>query len=75
MNPFKQTVADTAKSLAKYPTCNAISAETVAKMKIQNRFTTGVEIAKYCSEKMRKDIAEYEADNTKYTQSLGCWHG
>ena len=24
---------------------------------------------------MRKDMAEYDMDNTKYTQSLGCWHG
>ncbi len=24
---------------------------------------------------MRKDMAEYDADSAKYTQSLGCWHG
>jgi isocitrate lyase len=24
---------------------------------------------------MRSDIAAYDADTTKYTQSLGCWHG
>jgi isocitrate lyase len=24
---------------------------------------------------MRKDMAEYDADPTSYTQSLGCWHG
>ena len=24
---------------------------------------------------MRKDMAAYDADPTKYTQSLGCWHG
>ena len=75
MDSFNQLVADQAKILANKPTWNAISAENVAKMMIQNRFKSGPEIAKYCSEIMRKDIAEYEADNTKYTQSLGCWHG
>ena len=24
---------------------------------------------------MRKDMADYDLDNSKYTQSLGCWHG
>jgi isocitrate lyase len=24
---------------------------------------------------MRKDMAEYDANASKYTQSLGCWHG
>jgi len=24
---------------------------------------------------MRKDMAEYDADSSQYTQSLGCWHG
>ena len=24
---------------------------------------------------MRKDMAEYDADSSVYTQSLGCWHG
>jgi isocitrate lyase len=24
---------------------------------------------------MRKDMAAYDADSSKYTQSLGCWHG
>ncbi len=24
---------------------------------------------------MRKDMAEYDADSSLYTQSLGCWHG
>ena len=75
MDSFNQIVAEQAKILANKPTWSAISAENVAKMKIQNRFKTGTEIAKYCSEIMRKDIAEFEADDTKYTHSLGCWHG
>lgn len=54
---------------------NAISAEYVARMKLQNRFKTGLDIAKYTAAIMRRDMAEYDADSTSYTQSLGCWHG
>ncbi len=54
---------------------NAISAENTARMIVQNRFKTGLDIAKYNAAIMRKDMAEYDADPAKYTQSLGCWHG
>jgi len=56
-------------------TWSAISPEYAARMKAQNRFKTGLDIAKYTAEIMRKDMAEYDADNGQYTQSLGCWHG
>ncbi len=59
----------------KQPTWSAISPEYAARMEAQNRFKSGVEIAKYCAGIMRRDMAEYEKDNTKYTQSLGCWAG
>jgi isocitrate lyase len=44
-------------------------------MKLQNRFQTGLDIARYTADIMRNDMAEYDADTSKYTQSLGCWHG
>jgi isocitrate lyase len=44
-------------------------------MRAQNRFKTGLEIAKYTAGVMREDMAAYDADPTSYTQSLGCWHG
>ncbi len=53
----------------------AISSENAARMASQNRFKTGLEIAKYTADIMRKDMAEYDADSSNYTQSLGCWHG
>lgn len=56
-------------------TWDAISPETAARMVVQNRFTTGLDIARYTAAIMRKDMAEYDADSSKYTQSLGCWHG
>ena len=54
---------------------NAINPEYVARMRAQNRFKTGLDIAKYTAEVMREDMAAYDADSSKYTQSLGCWHG
>ena len=54
---------------------NAISPEYAARMKAQNRFKTGLDIAKYTAGIMRADMADYDADSSKYTQSLGCWHG
>ncbi|WP_340646427.1 isocitrate lyase [Phenylobacterium sp.] len=53
----------------------AIDAEAVARMRVQNRFKTGLEIARYTAGIMRKDMAAYDADSSQYTQSLGCWHG
>ena len=56
-------------------TWNAISPAYVARMKMQNRFKTGLDIAKYTAAIMRKDMADYDKDPAQYTQSLGCWHG
>ncbi|MBU2645244.1 isocitrate lyase [bacterium] len=52
-----------------------ISPESVARMRAQNRFKTGLDIARYTADIMRADMARYDADNSQYTQSLGCWHG
>ncbi len=54
---------------------DGINAESVARMRLQNRFKTGLEIARYTAGIMRKDMAAYDADPANYTQSLGCWHG
>jgi isocitrate lyase len=54
---------------------DGIDPSAVARMRLQNRFKTGLEIARYTADIMRKDMAAYDADPTQYTQSLGCWHG
>ncbi|MCK9564387.1 MAG: hypothetical protein M0R02_16875, partial [Bacteroidales bacterium] len=54
---------------------DAINPESAARMRIQNRFQTGLDIARYTADIMRRDMAEYDADTSVYTQSLGCWHG
>ncbi len=53
----------------------SINPEYVARMQLQNRFKSGIEIAKYNASIMRKDMNDYDSDSSKYTQSLGCWHG
>ncbi len=54
---------------------DAIGAEGVARMRAQNKFRTGLDIARYTARIMRADMAAYDADPANYTQSLGCWHG
>ena len=54
---------------------SGVNAESVARMRLQNRFKTGLEIARHTAAIMRKDMAAYDADPANYTQSLGCWHG
>ena len=53
----------------------AVNPEHAVRMRMQNRFQTGLDIARYTADIMRRDIAAYDADSSKYTQSLGCWHG
>jgi isocitrate lyase len=54
---------------------DAINPESAARMRAQNRFKTGLDIARYTADIMRRDMEEYDADSSKFTQSLGCWHG
>ena len=54
---------------------DSINPEYVARMRLQNQFKTGIDIAKYTASIMRRDMDEYDSDSSSYTQSLGCWHG
>ena len=54
---------------------DAINPDYVARMRMQNKFKTGIDIAKYTAGIMRKDMEAYDNDTSAYTQSLGCWHG
>ena len=56
-------------------TANGVNAEHAVRMRLQNQFKTGLDVAKYTADIMRRDIENYEADTSQYTQSLGCWHG
>ena len=52
-----------------------INPESTARMRLQNRFQTGLDIARYTAAIMRKDMAAFDANPALYTQSLGAWHG
>lgn len=56
-------------------TWQSINPESAARMRIQNRFKTGLDIAKYTAKIMRDDMKNYDDNSDLYTQSLGCWHG
>ena len=76
MSKYKNSL-DEASSISDIDTSNwdAINPNYVARMRLQNQFKTGIDIAKYTSSIMRKDMDDYDKDPTAYTQSLGCWHG
>lgn len=76
MTTYQQTIEQTAQMLSQRSTkWTQIDAENVARMRFQNRFKTGLDIAKYTAAIMRDDMANYDKDPSQYTQSLGCWHG
>ncbi|WED21364.1 isocitrate lyase [Vibrio sp. JC009] len=72
---IKDIATITAAREAASGTWDAINPESAARMRAQNRFKTGLEIAQYTADIMRADMAAYDEDKSKYTQSLGCWHG
>lgn len=72
---YQSFVEEAKKLIATNEKWTGVTAEAVARMRLQNRFQTGLDIAKYTAAIMRKDMAAYDQDPAKYTQSLGCWHG
>jgi isocitrate lyase len=73
---YTQTIAEARHAIATLgANWHGIEPESAARMKLQNRFRTGLDIARYTARIMRADMAAYDADPAKYTQSLGCWHG
>jgi isocitrate lyase len=76
MSKYKNSLEEVS-SISDIDTSNwdAINPNYVARMRLQNQFKTGIDIARYTSSIMRKDMDEYDKDPAAYTQSLGCWHG
>jgi isocitrate lyase len=72
---YQDVIAEAGKPIATNSHWHGIEAESVARMRLQNRFRTGLDIARYTARIMRADMAAYDADPANYTQSLGCWHG
>ena len=75
MSAYLQEIERVRQQLQAKEEWHAINPEYAVRMQLQNRFKTGLEIAQYTADIMRRDMAAYDADPAKYTQSLGCWHG
>ncbi len=73
---YQHNIIEAGRAIAPFQqTWDGIEPESVARMRLQNRFHTGLDIARYTAKIMRRDMAAYDADPADYTQSLGCWHG
>jgi isocitrate lyase len=76
MSNYKKDIDTTATLISQQgPAWQAINPEYAARMRAQNRFQTGLDIARYTAKIMRADMERYDRDPSQYTQSLGCWHG
>ena len=76
MSKYNKSIEDASSTLSSNTkNWSSINATYVARMRLQNQFKTGIDIAKYTASIMRKDMDEYDKNTSAYTQSLGCWHG
>ncbi|NBC88509.1 MAG: isocitrate lyase [Alphaproteobacteria bacterium] len=72
---YQDTIAHMQGLVSANGNWKGIDPESAARMVIQNRFRTGLDIARSTAKTMREDMDAYDADPAQYTQSLGCWHG
>ncbi|MEO5597074.1 MAG: isocitrate lyase [Novosphingobium sp.] len=73
---YQHSIIEAGREIGRFSsTWSGIEPESVARMQAQNRFRTGLDIARYTAGIMRRDMDAYDADPANYTQSLGCWHG
>ena len=72
---YKQLMAETLERYPEGRTRAGLSIEDVVQLKIQNTYNTHLDIARSMAGIMREDMATYDADSSKFTQSLGCWSG
>jgi isocitrate lyase len=64
--------------LSRYPTgqtSGGVAIDDIIQLKMQNTFNTHLDIAREMAGVMRADMAAYDLDSSKFTQSLGCWSG
>lgn len=72
---YKQLMAETLERYPEGRTRAGLSIEDVVQLKIQNTYNTHLDIARSMAGVMREDMAAYDANSSKFTQSLGCWSG
>lgn len=77
--PRRATYAEHREAvLRRYPrgiTASGLSVEDIVQLRIQNTYATHLEIARDMARVIRADMAEYDRDASRFTQSLGCWSG
>ncbi|MEO8243791.1 MAG: isocitrate lyase, partial [bacterium] len=75
----RKTYAEIAAEIsARYPsgqTPGGVSVDDIVQLRLQNSYDTHLDIAREMAHVMRADMAAYDADPSKFTQSLGCWSG
>lgn len=62
----------------RYPSGQApggVTVDDIVQLKMQNTYNTHLDIAREMAGAMRADMAAYDKDHSKFTQSLGCWSG
>ncbi len=62
----------------RYPsgqTPGGVTVDDIVQLRMQNTYDTHLDIARDMATVMRADMAAYDADSSKFTQSLGCWSG
>lgn len=72
---YKQLMDEARQRYPEGRTRSGISVEHMVQLKIQNTYNTHLDIARTMAGVMRDDMAAYDADSSKFTQSLGCWSG
>ncbi|MGZ9811182.1 isocitrate lyase [Pseudoroseicyclus sp. H15] len=66
------------EALARYPsgqTPGGVTIDDIVQLKMQNTWPTHLQIARKMATLMRQDMAAYDEDSSRFTQSLGCWSG
>ena len=62
MSTYAETIQALEASCGQASSWSDISPEYAARMRLQNRFKTGLDIARYTAAIMRKDMADYDRD-------------
>ena len=62
MSTYAETIKEMEASCGQSSNWSDISPEYAARMRLQNRFKTGLDIARYTAAIMRKDMADYDSD-------------
>ncbi len=67
-----------AEVLARHPSGFApgsVAVDDIVQLRLQNTYDTHLDIARAMATVVRRDMAIYDADPSRFTQSLGCWSG